>query len=131
MTDPRCDNPTCPHKGKFKYPPGKGINPEEELVLVELLIRLPGRLPEIASMAWICYTPCLGFFGKNQVKRFISECQPGGSVVHWRYYADHRYASAKDFAEVLPGVFEQMLHSTPKPTFSSSFFHLFRRWKRP
>lgn len=129
MSEPKCGNPTCLHKGKSKYPPGKKVEPDEELVPVELLIQLPGHAPTVAGTVWLCYSPCLGSFGGHQVKRFISEFEPGQSVVHWRYYADHRYVSAKDFAEALPGVFENMLHPSPKPL-SSLLFHIFRlrRW---
>jgi hypothetical protein len=126
---PECENPTCFDKGKQKYPSGKGIGPEKELVRVELLIGSPGRRMEVVGSAWVCFTPCLGTFAKGQVKQLINDFLPEESLVRWRYYADYRYVTAKEFARCLPLIFEKMLkNSPPKPKPSSLFFRFFRRW---
>lgn len=128
-----CQNETCPHKDKKKYPLGKGVDPAEELVKVELLIRLPRPvLPEVAvsGKVWLCFTPCLDrLFATAEVKRHLSDFAPSESVVRWKYYADHRYVSVTIFARVFPRLFEDLLHShSSQPRVSFTFSSLFTHW---
>lgn len=128
-----CQNEACPMRGRKKYPSGKGVNPPEELVSVELLISSwPARYERmISGTAWLCYTPCLDrLFATQHVRRRLADFRPEESVVRWSYYADCRYVSVQDFAQAFPDLFSDILRPhVPPPQISFALFAFFARWR--